>query len=459
MELSNDLLALQQLVKELLSKIATLEAENANLRYRLGLNSNNSHKPPSSEGYTKKAALPKNKGKKAGGQKGHPGKTLQMVACPDSVLVHHARSCSCCGKTLTCSDVIGILEKRQVFDMPAPRLEISEHQLGVSYCCGLRHLGSFPCQVQAPVQYGKRILALSSVLNNDYRLPFGKVSLLFSDLFGYAFNPATVIAANERLYGQLAPIETHIKACLLASKVVHFDETGMRVAGKLAWFHTACNDLFTYLFVHQKRGKQALADELSLLKDFTHWAIHDCWASYFGFAQCQHALCNAHLVRELVAVSEQGSKWATQMHDLLLELYQESEKGTKILADKAHWLTQYRLICQIADKQEVPTEKKARGKPKNSKGRNLLNRLLIHQEAVLAFAFVEKVPFTNNLAEQAIRPVKIKQKVAMCLRTFRGAQVYARIQGFISTIRKQGRNILQSVIDVYEGKNIIFATT
>lgn len=459
MELSQDILALHQLVKELLSKIAALEAENADLRSRLGLNSNNSHKPPSSEGYSKKAALAKSKGKKAGGQKGHQGKSLQMVACPDHVLVHHALSCSCCGKTLTCSDMIGIVEKRQVFDMPTPRLEVSEHQRGVSYCCGLRHLGSFPAHLQAPVQYGKRILALSSVLNNDYRLPFGKISLLFSDLYGYAFNPATVIRANEKLYEQLAPLETHIKERLLASAVVHFDETGMRVAGKLAWFHTACSDSFTYLFVHHKRGRQALSDALSLLKDFTNWAVHDCWSSYFGFDKCAHALCNAHLLRELFALSEQGSKWATQMRDLLLELYQKSEKGTKIVAHKQHWFTKYRLICQIADKQEPPGEKKARGKPKNSKGRNLLNRLLTHQQAVLAFAFVEKVPFTNNLAEQAIRPVKIKQKVAMCLRTFRGAQVYARIQGFISTLRKQGRNILQSVIDVYEGKNIVFSTT
>jgi transposase len=444
---------------DLQTRYALLEAENADLRHQLKLNSTNSHKPPSSDGLTKKPAIAPSKGGKSGGQVGHTGKSLKFVCEPDHTLIHHLGACPCCLKTFTASDIEGTTQKRQVFDIPTPRLEVTEHQLGIITCCGQRHIGSFPDGVNCPVQYGSKIKALSVLLSTDYKMPFDKIEQLFSDIYDCSFNESTAITANNTCFDALAPIEATIKSEILAAKVVHFDETGMRVEGKLNWFHTACTVLFTYLFVHPKRGKEALLSEESLIKDFKNWAIHDCWKSYFDFKGCLHALCNAHIIRELENLIEQGSTWATDMKKLLFELYKLSEKGAINVPNKAQWIEKYQNICQKADKEEPPPIKGARGKPKSTKGRNLLNRLTEHQEGVLAFAFIDHIPFTNNQAERDIRCLKTKQKVANSFRKFKGAQNYARIQGFVSTTRKHKMNVFQQIINVFEKKQIIFSIT
>ena len=464
MELSNDISLLKDLVITLLSRIDALEAENASLksenadlRFRLHQNSGNSHKPPSSDGLTKKPALPKPSGKKTGGQHGHKGKTLEMVAQPDKIVLHHAPCCVCCSRVFESSDVQAIIQKRQVFDIPPPRIEVTEHQIGVITCCGQAHQGLFPDAVSQPVQYGTKIKALSVLLNTDYKIPVEKIEQLFGDLYACSFNESTVLSANTTCFEVLEPTEQVIKETILNAPVAHFDETGMRVCGELQWFHVASTGLFTYLFVHAKRGKQALQSSFSLLKDFKNWAIHDCWQSYFDFDNCQHGLCNAHILRELQALIENGSIWANQMHFLLLELYNTSQKATQIIADKEIWLQKYQDICQIADEEEPPPIFGRRGKPKNSKGRNLLNRLVEHQHGILAFAFNEHIPFTNNQAERDIRCLKTKQKAANSFRTIKGAQNYARIQSFVSTLRKHNRNVFDNLINIFDNKPVIFA--
>lgn len=463
MELPNDIASLHILLQECLSKIAILESENAELRRRLGMNSGNSNKPPSSDGYGKdkaKPAISKEKGKKQGGQKEHKGKSLEMVSEPDNTVVHHASNCSCCGREFGEEEGLAILAiRRQVFDIPLPRMEVTEHRLSEIICCGKAHQGIFPEGVKAPVQYGVRSLTLSSMLNVDFRMPYAKISQLFEDLYGTRLNESTIVSGNEVLYQRCEVVEQDIKEQLKSSELAHFDETGMRVAGKLQWYHTVCNRLLCYIFVHPKRGAKALTSEYSLLPDFKGWAVHDCWASYFKFEDCQHALCNAHILRELQALIEEGSVWAALMKAFLLDLYQATQKGTTLWEDSTTWIARYEQICLQADQEEPPPEKKPRGKPKNSKGRNLLNRLVKYQSAVLAFAQIEVVPFTNNRAEQDIRVVKIKQKVAMSFRTFHGAEVYARIQGVVKTIRKQGHNLFQSLCDINDQKEFVLKTT
>lgn len=469
MEMKDELTELKALVLVLLQKIevlekenAALKAENAQLAQRLGMNSNNSDKPPASDGLSKKptVAIAKQTGKKSGGQQGHTGHSLQMVETPDVILVHHAPYCPCCRKVFSSSQVEEyVREKRQVFDLPEPKLLITEHQLGIISCCGKKHVGVFPPGVTAPASYGVRIAAMSSLLNTDFRLPLKKISQLFEDLYGCSYNESTCSSAHEKLYQGLWPVEQNIKEQILESQAVHFDETGMRVAGQLHWFHTACTDTLCYLFVHKQRGKQALMADASLLKDFTNWAIHDCWKPYFAFKDCKHGLCNAHLLRELTCLQEQGSQWAFLMHQFLFDLYKESQKGTRLVANKDKWIQTYGQICQQADGEEPPPIGKGRGKPKSSKGRNLLNRLVKHQEGVLAFAFVEAVPFTNNRAEQAIRCVKIKQKIAMSFRTCKGSEIYARVQGFVTTCRKQELNVFQQLVAVLNGEIPLFRTT
>jgi transposase len=463
MELSNDISVLKDLVKILFARVEALEsenaalrAENAELRSRLNLNSKNSHKPPSSDGLSKKPGLPKGPPKKSGGQFGHKGKTLKMVDTPDDVVVHHVATCPCCSKIFSPADVVEVVQRRQVFDIPAPSMEVTEHQLGVVVCCGKQHLGGFPPEVSQPVQYGSRIKALSVLLNNDYKLPLEKIEQLMGDLWGCSFNESTALTANAVIYQALEPIEEQIKAAILASDVAHFDETGMRVEKSLHWFHVASTSRFTYLFVHKKRGREALVSEDSLLKDFQNWAVHDCWESYFAFEQCRHALCGAHLLREMTNLIEKGSKWAAKMHQFMLELYRDSQKATVILADRQTWEREFKHICQLADCEEPPPIQGKRGKPKNSKGRNLHNRLIEHQDGWLAFAFVDGVPFSNNQAERDIRCLKTKQKVATNFQTFKGAQHYARIQSYTSTLRKHSMNVFQNLINVFDRKSIVF---
>jgi len=264
-------------------------------------------------------------------------------------------------------------------------MEVVEHQLGVIECCGQKHIGSFPSQVGQPVQYGSRIKALSVLLNNDYKVPLEKIEQLMGDVWGCSFNESTAVNANAAIYEALEPVETQIKAEIRASDVVHFDETGMRVEKSLHWFHVASNLRFTYLFVHKKRGKEALESDDSLLKDFQNRAIHDCWGSYFGFEGCKHSLCNAHLLRELTNLVEKGAKWAAQMHRFMLDLYQASQKATVLVTDRETWEREFKHICQLADAEEPPPTKGKRGKPQNSKGRNLLKRLTAHQDGWLSF--------------------------------------------------------------------------
>lgn len=443
-----------------------LKRENADLRIQLGQNSKNSHNPPSTDKFTKKTpALPVEKGKKLGGQLSHKGGTLEMVSTPDEIILHSPKSCACCGRVILAEEC-EVVSKRQVFDIPVPRLEVTEHQLLGVNCCGCLQKGQYPSGVTAQVQYGNKILCLSSILSTDFRIPFKKISNLFSNLYGYKFNEGTAVSANEQVFDALESVETEIKAHILASDVVHFDETGLKAASTSKWLHTATTDEFCYLFLHDKRGSEALTDTDSVLKDYKNWAVHDCYSTYFTFKDCKHSICNAHILRELQALKEQNIVWASEMHDFLLELYTKTGKGKtyiEVPAEQMIWKEKYTQICQTAEKEEQINqsklgEKNKKGKLKKTKGQALLHRLVKHQASVLAFAFFEKVPFTNNLAEQAIRNVKIKQKVAT-FRTEKGAKVYARIQGFINTIKKKSKNIFQEILNVLNGNINSWKTT
>ena len=282
--------------------------------------------------------------------------------------------------------------------------------------------------------------------------------MLFSDLFGYSINESTVYSASEQCYDNLAESEEIIKSKITESQVAHADETGLRVNGKLHWLHTATTLLHTYLFVHEKRGSVALESDQSILNKITNWLVHDCWGSYFNFKKLKHAICGAHILRELQGLVESGqSKWAGAFKILLIAVYkmpfEERVKRKQSIESRYKW------ICTIGEKWEPPPIKTTgkRGRYKRSKGRNLVERLMREQDAVLAFAFNKEVPFTNNLAERDIRPAKVKQKISNCFRTFKGAEIYARIEGFVSTLRKNNRNVFSELRTTFEGHNFITA--
>lgn len=446
-------------VQRLKARVHELETENTELKARLAQNSGNSSKPPSSDGLTKKflikPALPKQAGKKPGGQPGHPGKTLHFVEQPDVVHTHHPTQCQRCG--LPFQGKGQLVARRQVFDLPQPRLWVEEHQIIARQCaCGCVQTGEFPPGLAAPVQYGPRIEAQSVLLNVDYRVPLAKIRQFWADLTGYAYNPATLVSVQTALDAQLVPIEQQIKAQLTQAAVCHFDETGVRVGGKLQWLHVASNAAYTHLFIHPNRGQEGLLSAQSIFGDCLNWTVHDCWSSYFKAGKGRHALCGAHLLRELTALIEQGSGWAKTMHSYLLEAYKASRHGPLRAPEQAHWRQCYEQLCGQADEEELPPlvffkVDGRTGRTKRSKGRNLLDRLVRHQEAVLAFAFEPGVPFTNNQAERDLRPVKVKQRVSGCFRTESGAAVYARIAGFISTMRKNCRNVVDELTNVLSG--------
>lgn len=297
----------EEMQEQMQAQINVLLARVLELEDRLNKDSQNSNKPPSSDGLKKKnikPAFPRKKGKKTGGQPGHIGKTLEQSDQVDFYKPLLPTHCLCGqGLDITQSEII---EKRQVFDIPQPRLEITEYQKRSCTCghCGLINEGEFPKGINAYVQYGIGVKSLVVLLNIAFQLPLKKIKTLFADLFGYAINESTIIGATQKCYNQLEQSENAIKQNLLEKMVVHFDETGLRVFGKLHWLHTACNNMFTHLFVHVKRGKEALRDSDSILPSFKNWAIHDCWQSYFDFINCLHGICGAHILRELTALEE-----------------------------------------------------------------------------------------------------------------------------------------------------------
>jgi transposase len=464
MEIPNDIEGLQRLVIQLLERVEKLESENAQLklenaelREKLKLKSHNSGKPPSSDGLAKKSLVPKPKGNNQGGQFGHRGKTLKRSEKPDQIILHHARKCRRCERQFSESEVEQIVASRQVFEIPEPKIEVIEHQVGLINCCGEKHYGEFPAGVEKAVQYGERIKSLAVMFNVEYRLPIEQIKKLMSQLFGSSFNQSTVLKAMRECFANLERVEEEIKENILAGETAYFDETGVRVEGKLKWMHVASNERWTHLFVHQKRGGEALRSEQSVIKDYSGRAVHDCYSSYFQFERVEHILCNAHLLRELERLKEAGSKWGKLMQRLIWRMYEMSQRGQVELKHRARWELLYERICGLGENEEPPSIKGKKGREKSSFGRNLLNRLRKYRDGILEYAFCAKVPFTNNQAERDLRNVKVKQKISNSFRQSEGAEIYARIQGFVSTLKKQQMNIFQELVNVFKNRDITFS--
>lgn len=469
MELPNDIASCHRIILELVSvlegikpqlegyvqQIERLELRVKELESQINQNSRNSSRPPSSDlSRAKGPAFPRSKGGRVGGKKGHDGGTLKMVEHADKVVEHQQSVCKHCGK-IHFQEPVTIRARRQVFDIPPPRLEVTEHRALDWVCCGCQkdNPGIFPAEVSAPTQYGFRLQTMGVLFNSAYNIPRNKVQSIIKDLYGVELNTGTLQNHQQFADGQLEAEEIHIKAQLLQSEVIHCDETGFYVGKERQWEHVISNERYTYLFVHDKRGKQAHEADLSLLPTFCGWVVHDCWPTYFQFKDCKHAICGAHLLREFNALIEQGSQWAGKFHAFLLDLYRQTDHGKSHLAKKKHSKIHraYQKLLRQAQHEEPPPRQSPRGKPKQTKGRNLLDRLTKHQDAVLAFAFHHEVPFTNNQAERDIRPTKTKMKVSGCFRTQYGAEIYARVQSFVSTVRKQGFNPFKELLTVLSG--------
>jgi transposase len=432
-----------RLIEELRVRVAALEAENVELKRRLGMNSSNSSKPPSSDSPFSKPAprsLRGKSGRKPGGQPGHPGSTLALVDNPAQRRRHEPGPCAGCGADLVDAPEVG-MERRQVFDLPPMTVQVTEHQLITRRCrCGATTCGTAPEGVSAPVQYGPRATAIVLYLYVGQFLSKKRTAQALAELFGTPVGDATVASMTRRAAAGLDEFLTQVGDRIAASEVAGFDETGLRVAGTLAWVHCARTSKYTLITCHPKRGRAGINDA-GVLTRFRGVAVHDAWAPYDTYADAEHQLCCAHAQRELAAAADTAPWdadwcWATQAGDALVAMQ-------KLVAD---------AIAASADTVD-PDALASQVQLYHSAAQiGLARRLLDRQDDYLRFTTDCRVPPDNNGSERDIRMIKLRQKVSGCLRTLTGAQQFCAIRSYLSTAAKHGRNFFDTLVMLAEGR-------
>lgn len=455
-------------------KIERLELENQDLRQkiaelerRLGLDSQTSSKPPSSDGLKKSGKIRtkslREKGKRpSGGQFGHTGQTLEQVIRPDNI-VEHPTPCSCPGCGCDISIVVAEkIIKRQVFDIPTPRIIVTEHQVVVKECpqCKGQIQGSFPSSVKAPVQYGARIRAVAAYLNHQHFIPEDRLSEVLLDLFGCQMTPGTIANTTKTLALIIEPVVIEIASEVKASPVKHLDETGLRIGGKTNWLHVVSTQTETWYRVAPKRK------DIEVLDHIKGVVVHDHWKPYYQLVQVNHALCNAHHLRELKALEEiEQESWAKSMKKLLLLACNYKHRYPQGIPEniiaRINQLYE-RIIKRGLDFHfsQTPLNRKGnRGRVKRRVGHNLLLRLQNYVDDVLRFLIELDVPFTNNQAERDLRMMKCKQKISGGFRSFDFAVSFANIRSFLSTASKRGLNLLEVITDALLGNVSVFLSS
>jgi transposase len=449
--------ALREHVALLSERISVLEAQ-------LAKDSHNSHLPPSSDRFHRQPkSLRTKSGKPPGGQSGHAGKTLKLSETPDQVIVHAVEHCLHCQRDLRGVQSLQV-ERRQVIDLPAKRVLVIEHQAQQKCCpsCQQMSLAAFPEDVRAPVQYGAACGAVGVYLVQQQLLPYERACEVMEDLLGLPMSAGTLQAVVQRCALALAPVEQQIKEALIQAPVIHQDETGLHVAGKGVWMHVTCTPTLTHYGVHANRGQTAL-EAIGILPTFGGISIHDGWASYFLYG-CEHACCNVHLLRDLTFLAEeQHCLWALDLKELLLDMKEATQdarqRGQARLdpLEVVDWEAQFLRVLDQGDQAHPRANAPpgTRGRCKQSAARNLLDRLRTYQQAFLCFLEDLRVDFDNKQAERDLRMVKVQQKVSGCFRSLSGAQGFARIRGYLSTLRKQGMPMLTALEQALVGHPIL----
>lgn len=445
-----------ELIIKLSQELDSLKGKFSELETRLNKNSSNSSKPPSSDGLRKKPApksLRGKSGKRSGGQIGHKGGTLKQVSHPDVTIMHDVSECNHCAADLSTVDISSI-QARQVFDIPRPKIEVTEHVAIIKGCpnCATVNKAAFPNNVTAPVQYGVRIQATAVYMLYQQFIPEDRLAEMFADLYGINICSATLVGVGRKLHKALATYESETEKFLSKSVVANFDESGMRVSGKLRWLHSVSNVAAVIYKLHEKRGFDAM-DSFYVHKNFSGIAVHDHWKPYFKLNTNKHGLCNAHILRELVGIHENSSSiWAKAMEKFLYKAHRYVEchkqdgklpadylmllqsEYDKILIEATHYYNRY-SSCKT-----LPP------------GKALLTRLQNYKPEILRFMYDFKVPFSNNQAEQDIRMCKLRAKISGCFRSDVGSEVFCRIRGYLATARKQGINTFDAIVDAIAGK-------
>lgn len=452
-------------------KIIALEKENkalreriAELERRMGLNSENSSKPPSSDGLKKKnhrtKSLRDKSKRKTGGQKGHRGYTLEQVAEPDRLVKYSAPdSCWGCGCDVSTERVVSVI-KRQVFDIPEPRIEVTEHQIEIKRCprCQQKLQGCFPEAVKAPVQYGGRVKAVLTYLQHQHFIPENRLSEILQDVFGCRMSEATIANTSQWLAEAITPVVEKLASEVKTAPVKHLDETGFRVAGKTQWLHVVSTETMTWYRIASKRK------DLDSLTGIRGVVVHDHWKPYYQLKNVLHQFCNAHHLRELKALTEiENEDWAKSMKQLLSLANKYRNRYPKTIPKPIETRLK-RLYQSIISRglnfhlcQPPLVRQGNRGRIKRRVGHNLLLRLQNFALDVLRFLNQVDIPFTNNQAERDLRMMKCKQKISGCFRCADRAFDFAQIRSVLSTAKKQNLNLLQVLTQVFSGQLPVFS--
>ena len=444
--------------------VERLEKRIKELEFKLNMNSTNSSKPPSTDNkFTKnKKASNFTSKKKRGAQAGHKGKSLKMVAIPDKTEVLLPVSCSCCGSSLEDIDSLKY-EKRQLFDLPDIKMQVTEYQAYTKKCpyCHMQNKAKFPNNIKATLQYGDNLKSLVSYLNAYQMLPYERIAETIEDLTSHKIGVGTIYNFLDRHYEKLENFEGSIKQLLLKENVLHSDETGINIKSKLHWIHVASSSVMTYYMLHEKRGTIAM-DAMEIIPSYKGILVHDHWRPYNRYTNCTHSYCNAHILRELNGITQKEQVvWSQDMHTLLTNMNiavhkaKDSSKNSLSQAQMHKFIKNYKKIIKSANNYYPPPEKnlqKVRGRHKQEKGKNLLDRFIAYKDETLRFFTNLLVPFTNNLAERDLRMIKVKEKISGCFASFKGAEIFNRIRGYISTVKKNNRSVLDEMRNALVGK-------
>jgi len=445
---------LEQKVAELTARIAELEAQ-------LSQNSSNSSKPPSSDGFAKPAPKSRRKksGKKPGGQPLHKGHGKRMADKATETVVLAPEACPCCGESL--ESVAGRRAgTHYVMEIPAIAATVTKYIIEEKACpaCGKAATAEFPHEAAAAQQYGPNLKALIVLLAEIGMVAMDRVAEILEAATGIAVSSGTVANAIEQCAKSLEGPVKSIKEAVTGATVSHYDESGMRSQGILKWLHSASTSKLSYLEMHRKRGKEAM-DDIGILSDFKGVAVHDCLASYWNYP-CIHALCNAHLLRELIFIGETtGQGWAEEMIGLLLEIKEAvdlrrlDKKASLPKGGLSKYIKRYDALVAggLVENPEQSKPAGRRGRAKQTKARLLLLRLQGHKDEWLRFAADFNIPFDNNEAERNLRMAKVKQKVSGCFRSDEGEKSFTTIYSFIQTLKKNGAAVFSELVKVFKG--------
>lgn len=433
-------------VIELMMLIITL------LTNRLNLNSSNSSKPPSADSNRKKRPPKGSSGRKPGGQPGHKGSNLSPITDPDEIIDLEVDRSRLPKSTYT---VIGY-QSRQIIDIKISRHVIEYRAQILENLLGDQFIAEFPNDLKRSVQYGAFIKSHAVYLSQFQLISYNRIDDYFDNELGIPISPGSLLNFNKEAFKRLADFESIVKQKLIEASLLHVDETGINVKGKRNWLHVTANELWTYFFPHEKRGRDAM-DDIGILPHFRGTLCHDHWKPYFIY-ECAHSLCNAHHLRELKRAFEQDhQQWAEKMRALLLKINEETKTAPNGLSQPRinALCSEYKKILaegELESPLPEPVAAKKKKRIKKTKSRNLLERLIKFEDDTLRFMKEVDVPFTNNLAENNIRMTKVQQKISGCFRSMEGAHIFCRIRSYISTCRKHGVQATEALNKLFNGE-------